>query len=288
MIQTLGAARRALAGRLAEAGIEDAMLEARQIVQAATGLDAAAQAAAPERALDADAEAALEAMAGRRAGGEPLQHILGVAPFWTLELKSDARALVPRADTEAIVRAALEGLSADAHAHVLDLGTGTGAILLAVLSERPLASGLGVDVSETALALAAENAARTGLADRAAFRRGDWTEPGWAEALDGPYDLVVSNPPYIRSAEIADLAREVRRDPHAALDGGADGMDAYRAILPALPRLLRPGGTAVLEIGFDQAEDVRAAAKAAAGLVYVAVRSDLEGRPRAAIFRRAG
>lgn len=282
--QSLGAARRALAARLAEAGLEDAALEARLLIRAVTGLDAAEQAAAPERALT-DAEIAkLDDLAARRAAGEPVAHLTGCAPFWTLELAADARALIPRADTETIVRAVLARLPEDRPARVLDLGTGTGAILLAVLSERPLATGAGVDASEDALALARENAALTGLAERTRFVRGDWTERGWAEALGGPFDLVVSNPPYIRSGEIAALAKDVRADPHAALDGGADGLDAYRILIPALGRLLSPGGAAVFEIGWDQGGDMAALAKAA-GVDLEGVERDLEGRPRAAIFR---
>lgn len=282
MPDTLGSARHALAAKLAAAGVVNDEGEARALVAAATGLDAAGQAAAPERALSAEEVARLEDFARRRMAGEPLQHITGHADFWTFRLRADARALIPRPDTESVVEAALGHLPADRPVRVLDLGAGSGALLLAILGERPLAVGVGVDSSAGAIELSRENAALTGLSDRAAFVLGGW------DSVPGPFDLVVSNPPYIRTADLADLSREVRRDPREALDGGADGLDAYRAILPLLPALLAPGGVAVFEIGWDQAASVAALAERTPGLAYEGLRHDLEERDRAVIFRFAG
>ncbi len=284
---TLGLSRHALAARLAAAGIGDADHNARALMRSVTGLDAAGQAAAPERALTVEETARLEALAARRMAGEPLQHLTGHADFWTLRLKCDARALVPRADTETVVETALKLLPADRETRVLDLGVGSGAILLAILSERPRAAGFGVDLSKDALSLARENAALTGLSDRVTVSEGDWDSALRIVAENGaPFDLAASNPPYIRRGDIAGLSREVRRDPHDALDGGPDGLDAYRAILKLLPRLLAPGAPAVLEIGADQAGEVAHLAESVPGLEFRGAEPDLEGRPRAAIFRR--
>jgi release factor glutamine methyltransferase len=225
----------------------------------------------------------LEAMVARRLAGEPVDRIIGSRGFWTIELAVTPATLSPRPDTETIVRAARDMMTAlhpaDAPLAILDLGTGTGAILLALLDEFPDASGVGVDISGEALRVAEDNAVRLHLADRAAFIAG-----GWDAALGQRFDLVVSNPPYIPTAEIAGLDREVRdHDPHLALDGGADGLDAYRAILPLLPKLITDDGFAVLEIGFGQDQSVPALA-VPAGLQVLEVRPDLGGVPRAVVL----
>jgi release factor glutamine methyltransferase len=261
--------RRSLAARLAGVAGETAHLEAKWLLAEAGG----------------DLQR-LEAMAARRLAGEPLDRIFGHRGFWTLDLAVTPDVLSPRPDTETVVAAARDGLrqfvGSSQQIRILDLGTGSGAILLALLAECPGAVGLGVDISAQALAVARANAARNGLQDRAQFRRG-----GWEAALGERYDLVVSNPPYIPTADIATLDREVRdHDPHLALDGGVDGLDAYRAIAALLPRLLAPGGFAVLEIGFGQGEAVAALA-ATAGLAVVDVRPDLGGVPRAVVARVA-
>ncbi|MBA4802732.1 MAG: peptide chain release factor N(5)-glutamine methyltransferase, partial [Euryhalocaulis sp.] len=182
-------------------------------------------------------------------------------------------------DTEIIVEAALERLPAGRPSRILDLGVGSGAILLALLTERPEAFGVGADRSAGALALTRENAAQLGLADRVALMQGDW-----AAAIDARFDLVASNPPYIPTADLAALAPEVQRDPRAALDGGADGLTAYRALAACLPSLLAPGGSGVLELGAGQAEAVSALMESAGKLAVDECRADLAGHGRALLI----
>jgi len=262
---------------LRAAGIGNARMEARWLL--AHALDATPEALLRDpRAPVAEAAAArFDAALARRAAREPLAFITGRAGFWTLELEVAPHTLIPRADTETLVEAVLaRGV---APRRVLDLGTGTGALLLAVLSEFPQASGVGVDLRPEAVALAARNATRLGLAGRAAFLAGDW-----ATALDARFDLVLSNPPYIPAGEIAGLMPEVaRHEPASALDGGADGLDAYRALAAALPRLLEPGGMAALELGQGQAAAVGALAEAG-GLSVAGWRADLSDIPRAILL----
>ena len=261
----------AVAARLAEAGIEEPRREARLLVAAAEGITAA-------RLLLRDTvdEARYEPLVARRAARAPLAYILGRKEFWGLEFAVSPATLIPRPDTETLVEAVLAlGI---APARVLDLGTGTGCLLLAVLSECPAAFGVGVDISPAAAALACANARSLGLADRAAFCAGNW-----AAALEGAFDLVLSNPPYIPGGDIAGLMPDVAAfEPARALDGGADGLEAYRLIIAALPRLLTPTGAAVLELGAGQAPDVAALA-AQAGFAAT-TRADLAGVPRAIIL----
>ena len=215
----------------------------------------------------------------RRLAREPLAYIVGHQGFWTLDLEVSPATLIPRADSEAIVEAALE--HAGQPRRILDLGVGTGCLLLACLAEFPLAFGVGVDLNPCAAALAARNAVRNQMADRAAFFAGSW-----AEALNGRFDLVLSNPPYIPAADIAGLMPEVAgHEPGRALDGGADGLDAYRAICADLPRLLAEDGVAIFELGQGQEADVAAVAQGH-GLARVACRADLGGIPRALVLRR--
>ena len=217
-----------------------------------------------------------EPLLARRAGREPMALILGRQGFWSLDLAVSAATLIPRADTETLIEAAIAARPVRAAVRrVLDLGTGTGCLLLAALIEYPEAWGLGVDVAPEAAALAARNAREAGLADRAAFVAADWAAP-----VQGCFDLVLSNPPYIPGGEIAGLMPEVaRHEPRRALDGGADGLDAYRALLAALPALRAPGGSAVFELGAGQAGAVGGLARAA-GLAAT-VRADLGGIARA-------
>jgi len=268
---------------LRAAGIEAPRHEARLLLAHAMGCreeDLLRDARAP---VPAPAARAFAALLGRRAGREPMAHILGRTGFWTLTLEVCPATLIPRADSEAVVEAALAAFAPrERIRRVLDLGTGTGALLLAVLAECPGAVGVGVDVSAEAAALAARNARANGLAGRAAFLCGDW-----AEAIAGRFDLVLANPPYVESAEVARLMPEVaRHEPARALDGGADGLDAYRRILPALPGLLTPGGRAVVEIGLGQRPGLEALARAA-GLRPAAVRRDLGGIERAVVLAAA-
>jgi release factor glutamine methyltransferase len=205
--------------------------------------------------------------------------LLGRQGFWTLDLEVSPDTLIPRADSETIVEAALA--AAPAPARVLDLGTGTGCLLLAVLSERPNAWGLGIDLSPRAAALAARNARTCGLAPRATFLAADWSAPLGPTAR---FDLILSNPPYIPTPDLAALMPEVAaHEPARALDGGPDGLAAYRRILAALPALLAPGGTAVLEVGIHQATPVAALARTH-GLTHRETRPDLAGIPRALVL----
>ena len=225
--------------------------------------------------LDAPAPPAFSALADRRAKEEPVAYIVGHRGFWSIDLVVGPGALVPRADSETLIEAALAHFGATPPASVLDLGTGPGTLLCALLAEWPAARGIGVDRSAAALGYAAANLAALRLTDRAALVRGDW-----AAAITERFGCVVANPPYIGAAER--LPREVgAHEPAAALFAGADGLDAFRLIVPELPRLLLPGGAAVLEIGATQAGAV-AATVAAAGLVPV-VRRDLGGRDRCVV-----
>lgn len=260
---------------LAAAGIEAPAREARLLLLHAIGRPSSAMLDRTERVL----APGLAALLARRADREPMALILGRQGFWTLDLEVSADTLIPRADSEAIVEAALE--AAPAPARVLDLGTGTGCLLLAVLSERPHAWGLGIDLSPQAAALAARNARAAGLATRAAFLAADWATP---LAPGARFDLVLSNPPYIPTQDLAGLMPEViAHEPPRALDGGPDGLTAYRRILAALPELMAPDGVAVLEVGIGQADEVAALARAG-GLAHRATRADLAGIPRAVVL----
>jgi release factor glutamine methyltransferase len=231
----------------------DAGLDARLLVAHALGIDAGEIVLVDDRQLETQTERLALGYVERRIGGEPVARIVGRKEFWGLDLVLSADTLVPRPDTETLVEAVLATADREAPLSILDLGTGSGAILLALLSELPQALGIGTDLSSGAIAVARGNASRLGLADRAKFVVADW-----ASAIGGRFDLVVSNPPYIATEAIKELAVDVRdHDPHVALDGGADGLAAYRSILAELPRLMLPGGRAVLEIGFDQAEAVQ-------------------------------
>lgn len=260
------------AASLRAAGIDDPQREARRLLAHATGhnlLDRAAR-------IDPGAYASLLA---RRAAREPLALITGTQGFWTLDLEVSPATLIPRADTETLIEAALAARPDRAAIHrILDLGTGTGAILLAALAEYPAAWGLGLDRVAAAAALARRNAARNHLAARAAFAAADWAAP-----IAARFNLVFSNPPYIETATIPTLQPEVaRHEPATALDGGPDGLDAYRTLIPTLPRLLAPGGLAILEIGQGQ-EDAVAALGRAHGFT-VTTRPDLAGIARALLL----
>jgi release factor glutamine methyltransferase len=221
------------------------------------------------------------ALVERRQGHEPVAYILGEQEFRGLSFRVTPDVLIPRGDSEIVVEAALA--ARPAARRVLDCGTGSGALLLAVLSELPAATGVGIDRSSAALAVAQGNADSLGLAARAAFAEADWTAHGWADALGGPFDLILANPPYVEDA--ADLAPSVHaHEPHGALFAGPEGLDDYRVLIPQLPWLLAPEGAAVVEIGHAQAEAVAAIA-AAAGFAAMLHR-DLGDRPRALEMRR--
>jgi len=251
--------RARIAKRLADAGVDNAQAEARFICEAARDLTE------------------VEEMATRRIAREPLSQILGTQPFWTLDLKVTPDVLTPRADTETLVEEALKRLPEKGRDYsIVDLGTGSGAILLALLRERLNAAGLGIDSSKAALSIAKENAMRCKLTDRCELRFGNW-----ADGLpNDSFDLAVSNPPYIATDVLAGLEPEVRdHEPHLALDGGADGLDVYHTLISELFRIVCTGGHALVEIGFDQAEPVQALFEAA-GFVDVLMVRDLAGNPR--------
>ncbi|MBV9563844.1 MAG: peptide chain release factor N(5)-glutamine methyltransferase, partial [Bradyrhizobium sp.] len=254
MSETIDGARRALAARLRKASIDCADLDARTLVGAVLGLDLTGLIAQGSRPLTAAEAARLDAFATRRLAGEPVARITGEKEFWGLPLKLSTATLVPRPDTETVVELALERLGGPGGRalRILDIATGSGAILLALLSELPGATGVGTDISEMAVRTARGNAADLGLMPRAAFVACDY-----AAALAAPFELIVSNPPYVRSSDISTLAPEVRdHDPRAALDGGADGLDAYRALVPAAERLLAAEGVLVVEAGQGQADEI--------------------------------
>jgi release factor glutamine methyltransferase len=283
---TVEIARRNLTACFASAAIDSPELDARLLVGAVLGLDLTGIVTAANRLLTPDQSIRLEKFARRRVAGEPVARILSIKEFWGLPLKLSAETLVPRPDTEALVELALELLRANAAPNrprrIADLGTGSGAILLALLRELPDASGVGTDISVAALQTAEANATRLGLADRATFIVCDY-----AAGLDGPFDLIVSNPPYIRSADIASLAVEVRdHDPRRALDGGADGLDAYRTLIPQAARLLAAGGALVVEAGQGQSGQIEGLMTTEGLTPESAPKTDLAGIPRAVAGRK--
>jgi release factor glutamine methyltransferase len=244
---TIGDCVAAGARRLAAAGIEDARREARLILAHALGIEPVSVTGYPERPVPDPGP--FEALIARRARREPLSHLTGRREFWSLEFETCPATLDPRPDSETVVEAALAAVEdRQAPLRLLDLGTGTGCLLLALLCELRLATGLGIDASPEALVVARRNAARLDVAPRARFAEGNW-----GGSLTGPFDLIVCNPPYIPSAEIPELAPEVAEfEPTLALDGGPDGLDAYRALMPDVARLLAGDGMAILEIGAGQ------------------------------------
>ncbi|WEK50554.1 MAG: peptide chain release factor N(5)-glutamine methyltransferase [Candidatus Kaistia colombiensis] len=276
---TLGAARRAAAKRLAAELGPDATpaLDARLLVAAAIGIAPDQLLLVDDRELSEAERRAIDAALDRRLAGEPVARIVGEREFWGLSFRLSEATLVPRPDTETLVEATLAWIDRthgrDKPLRIVDIGTGSGAILIALLSELPQSIGLGIDLSEEAARTARANAARLGFADRSLFTRGSWAESC------GPVDVIVSNPPYIESGVIQTLDREVKdHDPVLALDGGDDGLDAYRAIVADLSRLMRPGGAAFFEIGYDQGRALSLLATRA-GFV-VAVHTDLAGHDR--------
>ncbi|MFT9062216.1 MAG: peptide chain release factor N(5)-glutamine methyltransferase [Acetobacter persici] len=265
---------------LSDAGIEGPRREARLLLTYALGLTAEQMLSRSPRDLVPD-QPFLTYLA-RRAAREPMAFITGSKGFWTLDLAVSPATLVPRGDSETLLSCLLDYCpDIRSRKAMLDLGTGTGCLLLAALAEYPEAWGIGVDINPEAAVLAQGNARRCGLADRALFMAGVWDN-----ALQGQrFDVVLSNPPYIPTADLAELMPEVSlHEPLAALDGGADGLEAYRDLCARMPRLLTPDGVAIFEIGIGQGEDLRAVA-AAAGLEVLEIRSDFGDVPRAAVLR---
>jgi len=265
--------------RLQAAGVGGPVIDARLLVEAAADATRMDIVTDPYRDLTPAQEATLEDYLTRRENREPVSHILGRKGFWKIMLGVTKDVLTPRPDTETVVEYSLREFPEHAPWRILDLGVGSGAILLALLAERPAAKGLGVDVSEEALAVARDNAASLGLADRLALLRGDWTT-----GLEGnEFDLVVSNPPYIATHVIETLEPEVRdHEPRLALEGGPDGLDHYRILAPEILRVLKPGGRFAVEIGYDQKAAVEALFKEA-GAVFVETIRDLSDRDRVVV-----
>ena len=284
--ETLGDAARSAQRSLAAAGVEDAGRDARLLVAAAAGVDTHDIIARPERVLSADAQDRLQSMVARRCTREPVSRILGVREFYGRPFALSPATLDPRPDSETLIEAALDIATRegwrDRPIRILDIGTGSGCLLLTLLAELPRWTGLGTDIAGSALDVAALNASSLGLSGRVSFRQADMLE-----GIEGPFDLVISNPPYIPSADIAGLSAEVRQyDPRGALDGGEDGLDFYRRIIAGLPRVL--AGWVIFEVGAGQAEDVALLLEKAfvkTRQAQLSRHADLGGHTRCVVFR---
>jgi release factor glutamine methyltransferase len=270
---------------LGAAGIEAPAREARLLLTIAAQVPPAVMIGFPERAVDEPAIASYRDLLRRRADREPLSHLVGEREFWSLPFFVSRDVLDPRPDSEALIDAVLSAVvDSKAPMRILDLGTGSGCLLLTLLREFPAAQGWAVDLSAAALMIAGRNARRLGLGDRVTFREGNWTA-ALTDTDPTDFDIIVSNPPYIPSSDIAGLAPEVAcHEPRLALDGGADGLEAYRTLAPLLRRHLVSGGLAALEIGLGQVESVTRL-MAAAGLFAAGRARDLAGRDRCLLFR---
>lgn len=279
---TIGTALDAAAAALAAAGFDEPRRHARRLLAAALRLSATEVFAYPETVLAPAEEARIGEILSRMIAREPLSRIIGRREFWGLDLRLSADTLDPRPESESVVEAVLARLADRSRTYrFLDLGTGTGCLLLALLAEFPRGSGVGIDLAAGATSTAWRNARLLGLGERAHFAVGDW-----AGAVAGGFDAVVANPPYIATGAIPELPREVRDyDPARALDGGSDGLGAYRAIAAELPRLLRPDGLFATEIGLGQAGAV-AAILAQSGLAVDGFAADLGGVIRVVVARR--
>lgn len=268
--------------RLRMAKLDTPELDGRVLIKYALKLNDAELIGGADKIVSPDCASALENMVARRVRGEPVARIVGRKEFWGLSFELGLHTLVPRPETETLIEAALAAFGRGAPKRVLDLGTGTGCLLLGVLSEYPEASGVGADIAPKAVEVAAANAGRLGFAGRAEFLVSDWDKK-----VEGRFDLVLSNPPYILKEDIEKLAPEVRlHDPVLALDGGPDGLSAYRKLAAAAARRLAPEGLLIAELGIGQEAEV-AAIMAGAGLtVDGPARPDLAGIPRALVVRR--
>lgn len=278
---SIGQAEQRLMAAFREVGIESSALDARIILQHWLKLDRAGVVRESETLLDEAQRRAIEEAATRRQRREPIAYIVGEQEFWSLPLRVTVNTLVPRPETELVVETGLKLLPPEPGPCIVDLGTGTGAILLALLSERADAHGVGVDRGWATIVVAQYNALKLGLGQRAGFVRGDFSNA----LAPGSADLLISNPPYIDHLDLAELAPEVKYEPRLALDGGVDGLNAYRRISADARRVLKPGGHAVVEIGWQQSRDVTAIFTRA-GLASVGgPRKDLAGHDRVLVFK---
>ncbi|MBM1173992.1 peptide chain release factor N(5)-glutamine methyltransferase [Microvirga arabica] len=282
-MKTRAGALRELRRTLTEAGFETAALDARLLLLEALGISATELITEPDVLLKPAQAEALAAFVQRRLNHEPVARIVGEREFWGLPFRLSPETLVPRPDTETLVETALALLpDRQAPLKVVDFGTGSGCILVALLHELPNATGLGVDLSFGALVTARANAIGNRVGSRCHFALSRW-----ADAVSGPFDLVVSNPPYIASGVIPTLDQEVREhDPRLALDGGPDGLEPYRILLGEAERLLAPGGLLAVETGYDQAEDLGSLA-GLHGLEVLKITHDLSGNPRCVAMKRS-
>jgi release factor glutamine methyltransferase len=281
-VTTRAQALKELRQTLAQSGFETAALDARLLLLAALGISATDLVMHPDVPLTPEQAQTLADFTRRRLAHEPVARMIGEREFWGLPFRLSPETLVPRPDTETVVATVLELIpDRQTPLRIVDFGTGSGCILVALLHEMPRATGLGIDLSEGALRTARENAWANGVGERSRF-----AAARWAEAVSGTFDVIVSNPPYIASAIIPTLDEEVREhDPLLALDGGQDGLEPYRILLSEAGRLLAPGGLLAVEIGYDQEEALRSLA-AEKGLEILRVAHDLSGHPRCVAMRR--
>ena len=278
---TYDALLRDAAVALTAAGIDNVRFEARLLLGHAAGLSVEQLVARGSDPVPAGVAVAMRELTGRRVRREPMAYILGEREFWGLPFKVSPAVLVPRPDSETLIEAALDLLpERERPLRILDLGVGSGCLLLTLLREYPKATGVGVDASPEALAIAGENAGMLSVASRARLMVDDWRQAGWTDRLGGPFDLLVSNPPYIETSTIAALMPEVaNHEPRLALDGGPDGLEAYRIIAAAAPTLITLGGWALVEGGEGQAIDI-SGIFASVGMSPLAPRKDLAGVER--------
>lgn len=275
--------------QLQAAGVTQARLDARLLLMAATDFSHEDMIRDPDAAMRPEQAQTFAAMIARRIAHEPVSRILGRREFWSLDFEITPDTLDPRADSETLIGAAL-GLIHDRNhpLHILDIGTGSGCLLLALLSELPRAQGTGIDISQSALDVAFRNAGRLGFAERANFISCDVRSAGWVAQLTGPFDIIIANPPYIENAAIADLSPEVTLfDPHMALAGGEDGLDFYRMITISVAQLLRPDGLMIFEVGAGQADAAEMLMRQA-GLAVLGRSYDLGGIARVVTGRFKG
>lgn len=279
---TIGDEIAAAVPRLEAAGVEQARRDARILMAHVLGTDGVVVLGHPERQVSAEQRKRFQSFVARRVAREPVSRIVGQREFWGLPMRLSPATLDPRPDSETLVEAVLAELDDRcAPFRMLDLGTGTGCLLLALLSELPQATGLGLDRSAEAVGTASQNAAALGLSDRGLFRCGDW-----ADGVADGFEIVVSNPPYVRDGDVDHLAPEVaRHDPRAALAGGPDGLAAYRTVLPVIADALTSAGIAAIELGTGQAEAVEEIALAA-GLAPLRRVRDLSGIERCLLLRQ--